>query len=81
MYTMAKTIMISNEVYGELKELKERKNKSFSEVIIELVEDKKAKKMKNLREVYGLLEGDTGYDREWKETLKKGWDKWSKRYA
>ena len=41
MYTMAKTIMISNDAYEKLKSIKIREDKSFSEVVVELVEEKK----------------------------------------
>ncbi|MEK6856597.1 MAG: antitoxin VapB family protein [Nanoarchaeota archaeon] len=78
---MAKTIMVSNEAYEKLKSIKEKEDRSFSEVIIELVNDKKTKRMGDLKEVYGLLEGDIEYDKEWKETLRKGWGNWSKKYA
>ena len=81
MYIMAKTIMISNEVYGKLKKIKEMRKESFSEVINDSLENKKTKKMKDLKEVYGLSEDDKGYGKEWKETLKKGWHRWNKKYA
>lgn len=77
---MAKTIMVSNKVYGKLKDLKEKEDKSFSEVIIELVESKKMKTGKKLRACLGILKGD----KEWNEARKlarKGWDRWNKRYA
>ena len=53
MYTMAKNIMISDGLYFKLKTIKEMRNESFSEVITELVNNNKTKKMKNLKEVYG----------------------------
>ncbi len=81
MYTMAKNIMVSDSVYLKLKRIKEIRNESFSEVINNSLENKKTKKMKDLREVYGLLKGDKEYDKEWKETLREGWSRWNKRYV
>mgnify|MGYP001619396262 FL=1 len=80
MYTMAKTIMVSNDVYNNLKAIKERENKSYSEVILESLEKSKMKTGEGLRECLGLLEGDKEYDKVMKE-VKKGWDRWNKRYA
>ena len=76
---MAKTIMVSNEIY---KELKARKNdKSFSEIITSLIEKKERKTVKNLfDECFGLLEGDKEYDKIMND-LKKGWKKWTEEYA
>ena len=79
-YTMAKTIMISNDAYEKLKSLKEKEDKSFSEVVIELVEDKGTKKMKDLKKYFGILKGDTEYDRVLKE-VRKGWKRWTEKYA
>ena len=80
MYIMAKTIMISNDAYEKLKSLKEKEDKSFSEVVIELVEDKGTKKMKDLKKYFGILKGDTEYDRVLKE-VRKGWKRWTEKYA
>ena len=79
MYIMAKTIMISNEVYGRLKGLKERKNESFSEVILDCLEESR-KTGAGLKECFGILRGDKEYDKIMKET-KKRWDRWTKQYA
>ena len=81
MNTMAKTIMVSNNVYESLKKMKEKENKSYSEVILEFLEKKEKKTGEGLRECLGILKGDEKYDKEWKENLRKGWDKWNKRYA
>jgi len=80
MYTMAKTIMISNDAYEKLKDIKEREDKSFSEVVVELVEEKKVKRMKDLRKCFGILKGDTEYDKVM-NMARKGWNRWNKRYA
>ncbi len=77
---MAKTIMVSNKVYDSLKKIKERENKSYSEVILESLEKKEKKTGEGLRECLGLLEGDKEYDEVMKE-LKKGWARWNKRYS
>jgi len=80
MYTMAKTIMVSNDVYTSLKAIKERENKSYSEVILESLEKNKKKTVGNLKECLGLFKDDKEYDKVMKEA-KKGWDRWNKRYA
>lgn len=72
---MAKTIMVSNEAYEELKSRKAER--SFSEVIIDMLHTKKNKTGSGLKSCLGLLKKD-------KETevigklLEKGW---SKKYA
>ncbi len=80
MYTMAKTIMVSNYVYEKLRRIKDREDKSFSEVIVELVDEKKIKTGRGLKECFGILKGDKEYDRVMKEA-RKGWNRWNKRYA
>lgn len=76
---MAKTIMISNEVYDELKAIKE--NKSFTEVIVDLIERKDSKTVGNLiKNHFGALKGDKEYGRAMKRA-KNGWAKWTKEYA
>lgn len=75
---MAKTIMIANEVYNELKTLK--RNKSFSEVLKELLHANTERKGSGLRRCFGILKKD----KEWMDIerdLKKGWKSWTKRYA
>ena len=76
---MAKTIMVSNTAYEELKKLKDE-DKSFSDVIIELVSSKEQKTGHDLKKHFGALKGDKEYDMIKKE-LKAGWRKWTKRYA
>jgi len=80
MYTMAKTIMISNDAYEKLKSIKIREDKSFSEVVVELVEEKKMKTGKGLKACLGILKDDKEYGKVMKEA-RKGWEKWNKRYA
>ena len=75
-----KSLTITEDAYNRLKAMK-MGNESFSEVITELVNNNKTKKMKNLKEVYGLLEGNKEHDKVWRDTLKKGWNKWNKKYA
>jgi predicted CopG family antitoxin len=75
---MAKTIMIGNDVY---KELKERKGeKSFTDVIRSMLEKEKPKTGKGLRQAFGILKEDD----EWKDIKKKldrGWKEWTDRYS
>ena len=77
---MAKTLMVSNSVYEELKKLKGKEDKSFSEVIIELISEKKQKTGYDLKKYFGVLKGDKEYEVIQKE-LKAGWARWRKRYA
>jgi len=77
---MAKTIMISNTAYEELKKLKEDENKSFSEVIVELLSGKPAKTGYDLMKHFGALKGDKEYPKIRKE-IKAEWGKWQKKYA
>lgn len=70
--------MISNELYEELKKLK--KEESFTELIKDLLDSKRPKKGYELRNCLGILKKD----KEWEEvekTLKKGWKKWTNKYA
>lgn len=80
MDTMAKTIMVSNDVYNSLKAIKEKENKSYSEVILESLEKNKKKTGAGLIKHLGVLKGDKEYDNVMKEA-KKGWERWNKRYA
>ncbi len=75
---MARTIMVSDRVYSELKKIKGN-DKSFSEVILESLEAAKPKKtMGSLLKFAGILEGDTEYDEVMKWS-KKMWKKWDKK--
>ncbi len=79
MYSMAKTIMISNEVYDKLKNLKG--SNSFSEALKSLINSKNIKNEGyKLRDCLGILKTD----KEWKEIeglIKRGWKSWGKMYA
>ncbi|MDP4012931.1 MAG: antitoxin VapB family protein [Candidatus Nanoarchaeia archaeon] len=75
---MAKTIMVSNEVYGELKARKAKR--SFSETITDLINSKKDKIGSNLRSCLGLLKKDKEFY-EIEKALNKGWKEWNKKYA
>ena len=77
MYTMAKTLMISNEVYEELTSIK--KDKSYSEVIKELI-NKKDKKGSKLKECLGILKKDKEWD-SIEKNLKEDWKAWNKKYV
>ena len=74
---MAKTIMIANNVYEELKEAK--KDRSFSETIKDLIETHKRKTGKDLIKHVGVIKDDE-YSKIMKE-LKPLYKKWTKRYA
>lgn len=76
---MSKSLMISNEAYEELKKLKEE-DKSFSDVIIGLISEKRQKTGYDLKKYFGILKGDKEYEVIQKE-LKAGWARWRKRYA
>lgn len=63
---MAKTIMVSNKVYADLKKAK-GSDKSFSEVIAESLETAKPKKtIGALMEFAGVFKGDKEYDEAFK---------------
>lgn len=74
---MAKTIMIANSVYDELKEAK--KDKSFSEIIKDLMETHKRKTGRDLAKHVGVIK-DNEYDKIMRE-LKPLYRKWTKKYA
>jgi len=79
MNTMAKTIMISNSLYKELKHMKG--DNSFTEIIASLVDEKREEKLgKNLFHFFGVLKNDKEYDKI-KKDLEKSWSNWSKKYA
>lgn len=77
---MAKTLKVSDNAYEELKKLKEKNNKSFSEIIMGLVNRNENKTVYNLQKHFGILKGDKEYKKIQKE-LKKGWSRWQKRYS
>ena len=72
--------MVSNEVYEELKKIKTKEDKSFSEVIVDLIVKKEGKTGRDLWKHFGVLKGDKEYD-EVKRELRAGWRRWQKRYA
>lgn len=78
MNTMAKIIIVSNEVYEELKSRKEER--SFSELIIDLLKRNDIKTGSGLKSCLGLLKNDKK-TKVLEKFLEKGWKKWSKRYA
>ena len=78
MYTMAKTIMVSNGVYEELKGVK--RNRSFSELFQDLLSRDNTKKGMGLKSCLGILKRD----KEWEsidKDIKGGWRGWSKKYV
>ena len=77
---MAKTIMVSNDAYNRLKVIKEKEDKSFSDVIINLIEAKKTKTLNDVKSLFGIFKDDKEYDNIIKE-VKEYWKKWTKKYA
>lgn len=77
---MAKTLMVSNDAYDSLKKMKN--DKSFTEVIMGLIEKNNKKKSgAGLKECLGLLgKDDDEYNRIAKE-MKPLYKKWTKKYA
>lgn len=73
---MAKTIMIADKVYADLKRVKGT-DKSFSEVIAEALEKAKPKEktIGSLLKFAGIFEGDKEYD-EIMKWSKKRWKEW-----
>ena len=70
---MARTIMIADRVYADLKEAKGN-DKSFSEVIAEALAAKPKKTMGGLLKYAGIFKGDKEYDEVMKWS-KKMWKK------
>ena len=64
----------------EPKALKEKEDKSFTEVIVELMNEKKSKTGNDLLKHFGVLKGDKEYDKIRKD-IRKGWAKWQKKFA
>ncbi len=75
---MAKAIMISDEVYKELKNLKS--DRSFSELLKDLLNPDKVKKGSGLRTCLGIIKEDRGWE-EVSKGIKRGWKDWSRRYV
>ena len=74
---MAKTIMVSNRIYGELKTAKGRE--SFSELLTNLLHST-GKTGNSLKDCLGLLKSDREYDKIFRK-LGKEWRSWTQRYA
>lgn len=73
--------MVSNIVYEELKKLKEKEDKSFSETIKVMIEKSKPKTGAELRDCLGLLpKEDKEYEEIFRE-LKPLYKKWTQRYV
>ena len=79
MYIMAKTIMIGNDVYGRLSQMKQ--GKSYTEVIRSLLNRKEDKTGKGLKECAGLLnKHDHASEQALKES-RKAFGQWNRKYA
>ena len=75
---MAKTIMISNDLYKRLKATKQ--NRSFTETIRDLLEKPKKKTGADLAKCVGILKGDREYGKIMEES-RSYFKKWAKKYA
>lgn len=75
---MARTIMISNELYEELKNLK--RDKSFTELLKDLLKSSDIKRGSNLRSFLGIIKKDDEWDKA-EKIIKRGWKKWNKKYV
>lgn len=73
---MSKLINISDKTYAKLKSLK-GEDKSFTIVIENLLE----KKEESNKEAILALAGKGSFDEEKLKDLKKGWKKWTEKYA
>ena len=73
---MSKLINISNKTYEKLKEMKDE-SESFTIVIEKLIEKKPTSNKKEILKFAGKGSFD---ERKLKE-LKKGWKKWTEKYA
>ena len=71
---MAKTIMIADRIYEELRKIK-GKDKSFSDVIANALEAKPRKTIAGVLKYAGVLKGDTEYDEIMKWSRER-WRKW-----
>lgn len=75
---MAKTIMIADKVYEELKKAK-GVDRSFTDVIAEALEASKPRKtIAGVLKYAGILKGDTEYD-EIRKWSRKRWKEWQDR--
>jgi len=80
MYTMAKTIMVSNEAYEKLRKIKESyPSMSYTEVIMNALENTK-KTVGNLKEALLKLKLSKE-DGKIEKEIKEGWARWMKKYA
>lgn len=73
---MSKLINISNETYEKLKAMK-NKDESFTIVIEDLI----IEKTKSNKEAILKFAGKGGIDEKAIADLKKGWKKWTEKYA
>lgn len=72
---MSKLVNISNKTYEKLKAMKGEE--SFTFVIENLIEKKSGNKKKRFMEFYGK----GGVDEKAIEEIKKGWRRWTEKYA
>lgn len=78
---MAKTIMVSDDIYGRLSKIKKKTNKSFSQLLENLMEkDNKKRKYESLLNIKGSWK-ESPEDEKIEKELKKEWGKWNRQYA
>ncbi|MEK6844581.1 MAG: antitoxin VapB family protein [Nanoarchaeota archaeon] len=70
---MVKVISLSNEAYIRLKTMKG--NKSFSDIVVELVEEKRGKRKKSIMEFVGLWKEDADYWENFKKKIRESRNK------
>ncbi|MFH1071904.1 MAG: antitoxin VapB family protein [Nanoarchaeota archaeon] len=75
---MARTLMISNDVYDKLKKIKGEN--SFSEVIQKLLAGKRTDQFDRLKRHFGTFKGDKEFDKVMRD-VRKEWKAWSRKYA
>jgi predicted CopG family antitoxin len=63
---MVKVISLSEEAYKKLKAIKGKK--SFSEVVVEITDERRARKKRNIMDFFGAFKENAD---EWKEIEKK----------
>lgn len=66
---MVKVISLSEEAYGKLKSIKG--DKSFSEVIVEVVDKNKKGTGKDLMKFFGIWKDDSDYWKEFNKEIRK----------
>ena len=69
---MVKVVSLSNEAYRKLKAIKG--DRSFSEIVVEIVDNRKEKK-KSIMDFVGIWKEDSDYWENFKKEIRKSRDK------